>query len=150
MARQRKLLDEVKRGQVLALLSVGCSRKFAAGFVGCSRWTLWGMAKQDRQFAADLKRAEAQAEVLHLQQIAAAGKKDWRASAWWLERKLPERYALRKPRVMTVEQVQRALAELAKVVCEMVPGADQRNVIVARVKEVAKELRADEEEDGTE
>lgn len=143
MTPQGKPLDKVRQGQILALLSVGCSRKFAAEFVGCSRRTIWNTAKRDRNFAAEMKRAAAQAEVLHLQQIAAAGKKDWRASAWWLERKLPERYALRKPQVMTVEQVQKALTELAQVVCEAVPTADQRNVIMARVKEVARELRAE-------
>ena len=45
-----------------------------------------------KQFAADVVRVEAQAEVGHVANIAHASRTDWHASAWYLERKANSRW----------------------------------------------------------
>lgn len=55
-------------------------------------------AGRDTPFAAlveGLTRASAQAELTMVQRIRAQAGEDWRAAAWWLERKAPERWARR-------------------------------------------------------
>ena len=49
-------------------------------------------------FLESVKRARAEAESFHLENIKAAGGESWQASAWWLERSFPERWG-RKDRV---------------------------------------------------
>lgn len=46
-----------------------------------------------RQFRTRMERAMAAGEATRVRQIAAAGKDDWRAAAWMLERSAPERWA---------------------------------------------------------
>lgn len=59
------------------------------------RGTLDGDEHADyREFRASVEAAEADAEILHIQRIAAASKAgSWTASAWWLERRFPERWS---------------------------------------------------------
>ena len=44
-----------------------------------------------------IPQAQALCEWTHLKLITEASKKHWRASAWYLERTRPERYALHRP-----------------------------------------------------
>jgi hypothetical protein len=46
-------------------------------------------------FAAELDRAEARAEAAITLRIVQAARRDWRAGAWYLERRWPKRWALR-------------------------------------------------------
>jgi hypothetical protein len=46
-----------------------------------------------RRFAEDLEKAEAEAETLTMSAIVHAGKADWRALAWILERRGPQRWS---------------------------------------------------------
>lgn len=48
------------------------------------------------QFALDLDQAEAEVELWHVRNIKGAAAKDWKASAWWLARKHPERWGVRE------------------------------------------------------
>ncbi|RAX44898.1 hypothetical protein DQ354_12345 [Arthrobacter sp. AQ5-06] len=72
-------------------------------------------------------KARATAEVRHISNIMSAGRTQWQASGWWLERTLPERYGrrdrlqmsgtaggepIRTETVITVEQVNDALEKL--------------------------------------
>jgi len=112
MAGRSKLTDEVW-ARIQRSVEVGTYAKVAAVAAGISeatyhRWRSQG--RQDREqgrrtrvarFDADIEAAEARAEEHHIRQItqAAAGARgrpgDWKAAAWLLERKYPERYARR-------------------------------------------------------
>ena len=50
-----------------------------------------------RELYLAVERAEAKAEVFHLKNIETASAKSWFASAWFLERKHPERWGKREP-----------------------------------------------------
>ena len=82
------VLDEIKQREILAILSVGCSRRTAAKYVGCAPSTIQNTAERDEKFAEKLDRGENQAVVTHMTNINKAAKKAqyWRAAAWALER----------------------------------------------------------------
>jgi hypothetical protein len=91
VGRPRALTDDKKR-QVLAFIAGGGSRKKAAAYVAVSVTTLADEAKRDAEFADHLEQAEATCYFRHLQNVAQAGAKDWKASAFLLERKWPEEF----------------------------------------------------------
>ena len=94
------VLDDAKRREILAILTVGCSRRAAAKYVGCAPATIANTAARDPEFAEQLRQAESKAEVGYLKNIRKAAKKEqyWRAAAWALERKYPERVRPPRPR----------------------------------------------------
>lgn len=151
MARRGRppILDAVKQGQVLALLSVGCSKAVAARFVGCVPATITRTARRDPQFAAALKQALCSPEIGYLKSIQRASRKEqyWRAAAWALERIMPEKYARRDPEVITIDQVARLLAQMSEIVVSEVP-ARYRKAVVKRLDQLATLLRATKSPEG--
>lgn len=89
---------------IVQIVRGGAYLKTAAQFAGVHRDTIRRWRKRgetDLQdnvespyaaFARALARAEAQAEATRVLRIQAAGEKDWRADAWYLERRFPERW----------------------------------------------------------
>ena len=145
MARRgrRPVLDEIKRAEILAILSVGCSRRTAARYVGCAVSTIQNTADRDPTFAEALDRAEYQAEIAYLQNIQSAARKEqyWRAAAWALERKNPAEYARKSPDVLTLDQVKLLLADLAEIVVSRVPVPLYRKQILKRLDALCAGLR---------
>jgi hypothetical protein len=135
----RPVLDDYKRREILAILSMGCSRRTAARYVGCAHATIQNTAVRDPEFAEQLARAESKAEVGYMKSIQkAAGKEQyWRAAAWALERRNPEEFAPRRPDVVTLDQITRLLAELADVIVEETPVAEYRKNILKRMEALA-------------
>ncbi len=94
------LLTPAVQAKLCELLASGVIIKTAAGFVGVSkatihRWMALGRKKGSgiyRQFRQEVLRALAQAEIREVLVINKAGPKDWRAAAWILERRWPERW----------------------------------------------------------
>jgi hypothetical protein len=128
--RRRPALDEKKKGLVLGILSVGCSRRAAARLVGCSPDTIRRTALRDPAFAESIAKAESESEVLCLKNVKEAGKekKYWRAAAWVLERRYSEDYAARKPGTITVSQVIDLLKQVSDILMDasMAPEVRQR------------------------
>lgn len=138
------VLDEAKKGEICAILAVGCSRATAARYVGCHPDTIRNTAQRDDKFALDLERAESKHEVKHLAFInkAAEEGKYWRAAAWALERKYPGRYGTRRPDRFTVEQVSHVLSQFAAVILEEVPEASERQRILSRLSDLTAGLQS--------
>ena len=72
--------------------------------------------RQDRAFAAQLRRTEAGAELAHMGTVKEAAKeaKNWRASVWWLERHAPDRFGPRGAGTVTVRQLDEFLNVLTE------------------------------------
>ena len=144
------VLDEVKKGQICAILAVGCSRSTAAKFVGCAVDTIRNTAGRDSEFDAQLKQAESKHEVIHLKNIQAAGKKYWRASAWALERLYPARYGTQGSDSIAKKRLTHVLDMFATIIAEEVPVAKHRANIMARLSDLTVGLlREAQENDDT-
>lgn len=143
--RQVPALDESKKREVCAIISVGGSRRTAAKYVGCAVETIRRTALRDTAFGERLKRAESDLEVEHLQNIRNAGKKNWRASAWCLERLYPHRFGVRPAPALTEEQISEMLAQFAEIVKAEVGDRAVRRRIQMRIKQFCHGLEPAEE-----
>lgn len=137
---KRVVLDADRKREIVAIVGVGCTRRLAAEYVGSSVDAIRRAARRDAEFGEQLRQAEQKCEFVHLNNVQTAGKSNWRASAWLLERRYPERYGPRKPGLVTPEQLRRVLEQLAGVVCEEVESAEVRERILARAGSLADEL----------
>lgn len=121
-------LNSEQQGRVCGVLSMGCDWTTAANLVGCSLAAIRRSIESDAEFANDVRRAEAQAELGHMRTIHEAAKdaKNWRASVWWLERRAPERFGSRRAGVVTAKQLKAFIAVLADVL------AGEEQVVASR------------------
>lgn len=86
------LFDGEKRGQVLALLRSGCSKRRAAAYVGVDESTIRRAEREDPEFAIEVAKASTQFEVDLVTKMRVQADNSWRAAAWLLERRLPEEF----------------------------------------------------------
>jgi len=135
-------LTDAQKREVCAILSVGCDRLGAAKYVGCLWEQIRSAMLEDQQFAADIRRAEAGAELTHMRNVqsAARDEKHWRASVWWLERRSPERYGRRDAGAVTPRQLERVVDLLADVVSEEVSDAQDRLHLLERLQQITDSL----------
>lgn len=96
MGRTSKRSPE-RREAILNALRAGNTRRAAAAFAEVDQNTFYRWLDDDGTFRDDVVKAEGDAEVRFLTQVAkAATNGTWTAAAWWLERRHPEDYALRQ------------------------------------------------------
>jgi hypothetical protein len=132
-------LDETKKREVFAILTVGGTRLMAAQYVGCHVETIRNTALREPGFADQLRKAELGPEITFLRNIQQASKdpKQWRASAWALERLYPDRYGRRPPKSITPEQLAEVVREMGTVVVGEVPVKRFREQVLLRLSELA-------------
>lgn len=104
MSRRSKLNKE-RQARLCEALRAGNTRAAAAEYAGIGtstlyRWLDRGEAQQRgayRDFWDAVKKAEADAEVRNVALIQrAANGGTWQAAAWWLERRRPSQWALKR------------------------------------------------------
>lgn len=84
-----------RKDRIVQAIAAGCTYEMAADYAGISRTTLWSWLKKGEDpknksyctFLNDIKRAEVEGAMVHLGTITQASQKDWKASAWMLERR---------------------------------------------------------------
>ena len=59
-------LTDEQKGRIYGILAVGCDRQTAADYIGCSLADLRNMMQRDSAFAKDVRRAEAEIELKHM------------------------------------------------------------------------------------
>lgn len=136
------VLDAMKRAEILTIISVGCSRRAAARYVGCAPSTIGATAQRDPEFARQLTRAEQRSQIGLIKSIREAGKmaQSWRAAAWALERMNPEDFAPRGPDVVSGEQIRTLMEQLAQALAEHVPVAKYRKELLRALERMMREL----------
>ena len=125
------VLDEGRRREIVAILSVGCTRRAAADYVGCSVTTILRTARRNPDFAEAIRRAESASQVATLTKIQKAADKPqyWRAAAWLLERRHPDDFARRGPDVITRPQLRELMSRLASLIVEEVTGRTRKRLL---------------------
>ncbi|CAB5194798.1 hypothetical protein UFOVP178_34 [uncultured Caudovirales phage] len=89
---------------VLNYVRSGLFIKQACLAAGVGEATFRDWRRGDPSLSVALKKAEAEFERVHIQNITTHAAKDWKASAWMLERKYPQRYAKREAPEVRVRQ----------------------------------------------
>jgi len=102
-----RVLDEIKRSQVVALIASGYGMVGAAKYVGCDPKTVRREAERDATFDLELREAEKQANLCPLEAIRHKAHTHWRAAAWLLERTEPRRFGKRTKQSMNPEELDR-------------------------------------------
>lgn len=116
--------------EFVRVLAVGCHYETAAAIAGLAPDELLALIRTNREFASRAARMSGLAEVAHLGNVkrAATDPKNWRASAWWLEHRFPDKYGKRNPQAILPQQFQQLLEEVIRAVVDEVhdPGDRQR------------------------
>lgn len=97
--KPNKLTPRVKKA-ILTAIRLGLPYASAAAYAGIGIRTLrqWmrqgerGDAPELARFFQEMEEAQAKAEMYHMTNITGHAKQDWKASAWLLERRWPEKY----------------------------------------------------------
>lgn len=109
MGRKTKLTDEIIQ-KICTVVAEGNYYKTAALSVGISEATFYNWKKRGEEvksgkyleFLELLKKAEAKSEAKYLGVIKdAANDGTWQASAWWLERRYPDRWGKKDKHELT-------------------------------------------------
>lgn len=142
MRKKSNLLDEKQKNEVIAILTVGCSRKTAARYVGSTASAILETARTDTAFAEKLQHAQEQAEIASMKNIHNAAKQEryWKASAWILERKNPEEFRLQSPDTLSAEQVEMIVTYLSRMIVEEIKSPTQRKKILAQLETFMKKF----------
>ena len=145
------ILDEAKKRDILAIITVGCTRYTAARYVGCRPADIALEIRQDKDFARQVAKSEEAAEFYYMNQIKAAAKKEqyWRAAAWVLERRNPNRYAARGAHTITFNQLARLITQIAEIVGGEIKDADVRVNILKRLNTLTTALVSEEHKEQT-
>jgi hypothetical protein len=130
-----------RREKILSLLTVGCSRRAAARFVGCSPSTISRTIVADPSFAHQVAQAEEQAEIDAVRAIrrAANNERYWRAAAWLLERKNPDEFGLRAPGCYTASNIRGILVQIVTMISSELPQ-EKYDRIMATIDALVVEL----------
>lgn len=104
MGKVKPMDKQLVTDVVLNYVRSGLFIKQACLAAGVAESTFRDWRRADPSLAVALKKAEAEFERVHVQNITMHGAKDWKASAWLMERKFPERYAKREAPEVKVRQ----------------------------------------------
>jgi len=135
--RKRKRLTLKEQSEALAILSAGCSRAATARCVRCTPYILRREMIENPKFAEQVAKAEEGIELFYLARIRSASLKEqhWRAAAWALERRLPDRYGVKKSENLTAEQTRKFMAACLQVIADELPNDELRTKILNRLTE---------------
>lgn len=91
---------DANRKIILDKIEKGLSRESAAAAAKVTTRTIRNWLERGRkgelgfvQFLNDVELAEHKAEGVYVNYVLQAAKKDWRAAAWWLARRFPQRWS---------------------------------------------------------
>ncbi|MFH1670394.1 MAG: hypothetical protein ABIA92_02300 [Patescibacteria group bacterium] len=95
MARPTKYTEDTING-ICKWIMGGNSYVDACTMAGISYQTFNEWRHEKSEFSDAIKKAEAKCKAARISRILDASEEKWQAAAWWLERRYPDEYALRK------------------------------------------------------
>lgn len=91
LRKNRKATDKTV-AIILNAIGDGLTQREASALAGISEDTL-SLWKQDSDFSEQIRQKQIENKRRHINVINKASEKDWKASAWWLERKYEEEFS---------------------------------------------------------
>ena len=89
-------INEDMEKEISRLLSDGMSQAKVALAMGINEKTIIGHRRRFPEFSERIERAKMETDRLAHKSIKGGMLKDWRAGAWWLERRHPDEFRERK------------------------------------------------------
>ena len=126
-------LDDAKRREVVALISVGLGLQDAARYVGCSVSTLRREMQRNAEFRQDIHSAEIRTQIDALRAMRNASATHWRAAAWFLERTNPRRFARPSLRAFSPDEIQTALDDVITAAIDEIDDPAVRKRVARRL-----------------
>jgi hypothetical protein len=128
-----------QRSQFLAALTLGCEVEVAAELVSVPFAELQAERRRDPAFDAEIGSRIAHVELHHLRNLHSAAKetRHWRVSTWWLERRIPERYA--PPSRTGARDSEQKLLALAELIAHNVSDEATRAELLDELSRLAQE-----------
>jgi hypothetical protein len=127
-------LTDWQRAKILDVLRLGADRETACHYVAAALGQLQSEMSASDEWSRDVLRAEAEAELKHLGNIhrASQDEKNWRTSAWWLQRRAARQTGA-KSATAALAQLAELVDMLAGVVVEEVPDAAVQRRLIERM-----------------
>jgi hypothetical protein len=132
-----RVLDDVKRGQISAIIAAGCGLAAAARYVGCSVDTIRREAIRNDAFRHELRGAEVRSQLDPLQAMRTAAKSHWRAAAWLLERTNPEQFDRRRAGDCKPQELHKVVEAVVESAVEEIADPEIRERVCRRLLAVA-------------
>ena len=133
-----RALDEFKRREVCALVSVGCGIEGAARYVGVNPTTIRREALRNQDFHEKLRNAELASELDPLRAMRSAAATHWRAAAWLLERTNPDRFGRRRPDSISPGQLDEIFTEFFEQLLQQTPDSDALQRVMQHIYEIVQ------------
>lgn len=124
---------------VLDAIAQGLTQRDASALAGISEDTLSLWKRQDSDFSEQIRQKEIECKLGHIKNIKEASKKSWQASAWWLERKYKDEFALKSKIDLATTENLDSIGNSIKAILEegreeYVKGLDSRATSRSRAK----------------
>jgi len=94
LARKTKATPNTIR-IILDAIGEGLNQREASILAGISEDTLSLWKRQDSDFSEQIRQKEIECKLSHIRNINRASEKSWQASAWFLERKYKDEFAVK-------------------------------------------------------
>jgi hypothetical protein len=134
--RGRPRLSDDALDKIVLLVGVGCSRRSAAQYVGCSPATIVNHMRRNEAFAQKIRSAEVYRVVQPLQNLRQQGNRSWRAAAWFLERIDRKQFGRQIVEVAPWQDVEKLFRSWTEMNLEAVADPKQREQMKARAQEL--------------
>lgn len=138
--RPRALSFENKK-QIAGLIQVGCSRRYAARYVGCSAATIINQMRRDPEFADMVRKAEVYRITTPLHYMREQITRSWRANQWYLSKMDREHFGRQVVEVAAWGEVQKLFQGWAAINLAMVEDEKLRKELQARADQLAQEVK---------
>lgn len=146
------MIPEKKRDTMLGALRAGAPRDEAAGFAGVNVMVLEDTLRAGRadpesaegKFRVEFLKAEEGAKVFASKTVMDAAREgDWKAAAFWLERRAPENWTKGGKVDMTqfirIDELVRIMTKLGKVLNEVIPDEHNREKVAETLSNILQE-----------
>lgn len=92
--------------EIYALIRSGATDKDCIEIMAISQETFYRWIRENDEFRENITRARTESKVARLEAIRRQGEEDWRAHAWYLERRYPAEFSQKYMILVTPEQME--------------------------------------------